>query len=186
MFLARRFLSPWWRRRYVTKKCRFLQQPHGVTSQKTTFSIIIYTLVFKVTESRYTQLQCLWLYSFHFQLRYTCVNSLCFLLVTGFIKIYLKSEHFGRTNNYRAHWLSAVLSVPTCKARYHPWVSHRSYPCHPKHWSPPGWWPLSIPVILVPALHCICCLSEIKKIILIYAKYTCKTQVFKIVKQCCF
>jgi hypothetical protein len=32
-----RFLLPWWRRRYVPPKCQFLQEPHGVTSQKTTF-----------------------------------------------------------------------------------------------------------------------------------------------------
>jgi hypothetical protein len=29
--------SPWWRRRYVPPKRRFLQEPHGVTSQKTAF-----------------------------------------------------------------------------------------------------------------------------------------------------
>jgi hypothetical protein len=33
--LARRFLSPWWWRRYVLPKRRFLQEPHGVTSLKT-------------------------------------------------------------------------------------------------------------------------------------------------------
>jgi hypothetical protein len=32
--LACRFLSPWWRRRYVPSKCRFLREPDGVTSQK--------------------------------------------------------------------------------------------------------------------------------------------------------
>jgi hypothetical protein len=37
LFLVHRFLSPWWRRRYVPPKRRFLQEPHGVTSQKTTF-----------------------------------------------------------------------------------------------------------------------------------------------------
>jgi hypothetical protein len=31
------FLSPWWRRRYFPPKRRFLQEPHGVTSQKTPF-----------------------------------------------------------------------------------------------------------------------------------------------------
>jgi hypothetical protein len=30
-----RFLSHWWWRRYVPPKRRFLQEPHGVTSQKT-------------------------------------------------------------------------------------------------------------------------------------------------------
>jgi hypothetical protein len=33
------FLSPWWRRRYVPPKRRLLQEPHGVTSQKTPFFI---------------------------------------------------------------------------------------------------------------------------------------------------
>jgi hypothetical protein len=35
-----RFLSPWWRRRYVPLKFRFLKEPHGVTSQKTPFFIV--------------------------------------------------------------------------------------------------------------------------------------------------
>jgi hypothetical protein len=37
LFLVRRFLSPWWRRRQVPPKRRFLQEPHGVTTQKTPF-----------------------------------------------------------------------------------------------------------------------------------------------------
>jgi hypothetical protein len=37
LFLVHRFLSPWWRRRQVPPKRRFLQEPHGVTSQKTAF-----------------------------------------------------------------------------------------------------------------------------------------------------
>jgi hypothetical protein len=37
LFLVHRYLSPWWWRRYVLPKCRFLQEPHGVTSKKTTF-----------------------------------------------------------------------------------------------------------------------------------------------------
>jgi hypothetical protein len=40
LFLAHRFLSPWWRRRQVPPKSRFLQEPHGVTSQKTPFVIV--------------------------------------------------------------------------------------------------------------------------------------------------
>jgi hypothetical protein len=34
---SNRFLTPWWRRRQVPPKSRFLQEPHGVTSQKTPF-----------------------------------------------------------------------------------------------------------------------------------------------------
>jgi hypothetical protein len=37
LFLVHRFLSPWWRRRQVPPKRRFLQEPHGVTTQKTPF-----------------------------------------------------------------------------------------------------------------------------------------------------
>jgi hypothetical protein len=37
LFLVHRFLSSWWRRRQVTPKRRFLQEPHGVTTQKTPF-----------------------------------------------------------------------------------------------------------------------------------------------------
>jgi hypothetical protein len=39
LFLVHRFLSPWWRRRQVPPKRRFLQEPHGVTTQKTPFFI---------------------------------------------------------------------------------------------------------------------------------------------------
>jgi hypothetical protein len=37
LFLVHRFLSLWWRRRQVPPKRRFLQEPHGVTTQKTPF-----------------------------------------------------------------------------------------------------------------------------------------------------
>jgi hypothetical protein len=40
LFLVHRFLSLWWRRRYVLPKRRFLQEPHGVISQKTPFFIV--------------------------------------------------------------------------------------------------------------------------------------------------
>jgi hypothetical protein len=46
-FLVHRFLSHWWWMRYVPTKRRFLQEPRGVTSQKTPFFnfrfIITYT-----------------------------------------------------------------------------------------------------------------------------------------------
>jgi hypothetical protein len=41
LLLARRFLSPWWSKRYVPRKSRFLQDSRGVTSQKTVFFLII-------------------------------------------------------------------------------------------------------------------------------------------------
>jgi hypothetical protein len=41
LFLARRFLSPRSCRRYVPPERRLLQEPHGVTSQKTAFFIVI-------------------------------------------------------------------------------------------------------------------------------------------------
>jgi hypothetical protein len=40
LFLVHRFLSPWWRRRQVPPKRRFLREPHGVTTQKTPFFIV--------------------------------------------------------------------------------------------------------------------------------------------------
>jgi hypothetical protein len=40
LFLVHRFLSPWWRRRQVPPTRRFLQEPHGVTTQKTSFFIV--------------------------------------------------------------------------------------------------------------------------------------------------
>jgi hypothetical protein len=40
LFLFHRFLSSWWRRLWVPPKRRFLQEPHGVTSQKTPFFIV--------------------------------------------------------------------------------------------------------------------------------------------------
>jgi hypothetical protein len=39
-FLIHRFLLPWWRRRYVPPKRRFIQEPRAVTSQKTPFFIV--------------------------------------------------------------------------------------------------------------------------------------------------
>jgi hypothetical protein len=36
-------LSPWWRRRQVPLKHRFLQEPHGVTTQKTPFFLLLVT-----------------------------------------------------------------------------------------------------------------------------------------------
>jgi hypothetical protein len=41
MFLVHRLLSPWWWRHQVPPKHRFLQEPHGVTSQKTPFFIVL-------------------------------------------------------------------------------------------------------------------------------------------------
>jgi hypothetical protein len=41
LFLVHRFLSPWWRRRQVPPKRRFLQEPRGVTTQKTPFFVTI-------------------------------------------------------------------------------------------------------------------------------------------------
>jgi hypothetical protein len=41
LFLVHRFLPPWWRRRQFPPKRRFLQEQHGVTSQKTPFLIHI-------------------------------------------------------------------------------------------------------------------------------------------------
>jgi hypothetical protein len=40
LFLVHRFLSPWCRRLYVPSKRLFLQEPYGITSQKTTFFIV--------------------------------------------------------------------------------------------------------------------------------------------------
>jgi hypothetical protein len=39
-FLVHRFLSPWWWRRCVPPKRRFLQEPHGVTTQNMAFFIM--------------------------------------------------------------------------------------------------------------------------------------------------
>jgi hypothetical protein len=44
-FLVHRFLSPWWRRRYVPPKLRLLQRPHSVTSQKTPFFRVALLLI---------------------------------------------------------------------------------------------------------------------------------------------
>jgi hypothetical protein len=39
LFLAHWFFLPWWWRRYVPPKHGFLQEPHGITSQKMAFFI---------------------------------------------------------------------------------------------------------------------------------------------------
>jgi hypothetical protein len=41
LFLAHRSLSPWWWRRYDPPKRRLLQEPRGVTSQKTPFLLVM-------------------------------------------------------------------------------------------------------------------------------------------------
>jgi hypothetical protein len=45
LFLVYRFLSPWWRRRQVPPKRRFLQEPHGVTTQKTPFFLTMIAFI---------------------------------------------------------------------------------------------------------------------------------------------
>jgi hypothetical protein len=50
LFLVHRFLSPWWRRRQVPPKRRFLQEPHGVTTQKTPFFEILYDCILRYSE----------------------------------------------------------------------------------------------------------------------------------------
>jgi hypothetical protein len=47
LFLARRFLSLWWWRRYRPNKVQLLLEPHDVTSQKTAFSVWITHRVMK-------------------------------------------------------------------------------------------------------------------------------------------
>jgi hypothetical protein len=50
LFVVHRFLSPWWRRRQVPPKRRFLQEPHGVTTQKTPFfGVLIHPQKFLIT-----------------------------------------------------------------------------------------------------------------------------------------
>jgi hypothetical protein len=46
--LVHRFLSPWWWRRYVPVKRRFLQEPRGITSQKTPFYTFCTSSLWKV------------------------------------------------------------------------------------------------------------------------------------------
>jgi hypothetical protein len=45
LFLTRWFLSPWWWRRYIAPKHRFLQDPHGVTSQMEAFLTWYYLFI---------------------------------------------------------------------------------------------------------------------------------------------
>jgi hypothetical protein len=51
LFLVHRFLSPWWRRRQVPPKRRFLQEPHGVTTQKTPFFMYVPLLIMRPKET---------------------------------------------------------------------------------------------------------------------------------------
>jgi hypothetical protein len=39
------FFSPWWWKRYIPPKCRLLQEPYGVTFQKTAFVLISFCIV---------------------------------------------------------------------------------------------------------------------------------------------
>jgi hypothetical protein len=67
LFLVHRFLSPWWRRRHVPPKRRFLQEPHGVTTQKTPFFIV--TAV-KTSNLPYKEKLCLWYNYINFSSKY--------------------------------------------------------------------------------------------------------------------
>jgi hypothetical protein len=49
-FLVHWFLSPWWWRRYVPPKHRFLQEPHDLTSQKTPFFIVTAVKISNLTD----------------------------------------------------------------------------------------------------------------------------------------
>jgi hypothetical protein len=50
LFVVHRFLSPWWRRPKVPPKRRFLQEPHGVTSQKTPFETVSPSFLCQTTQ----------------------------------------------------------------------------------------------------------------------------------------
>jgi hypothetical protein len=56
LFLVHRFLSPWWRRRQVPQKRRFLQEPHGVTTQNTQFFNVEYTFITRTKADVETEL----------------------------------------------------------------------------------------------------------------------------------
>jgi hypothetical protein len=40
LFLVHWFMPPWWRRFYVPPKCRFLWEPHAITTQKMSYFIV--------------------------------------------------------------------------------------------------------------------------------------------------
>jgi hypothetical protein len=61
-FLTRLLFSSWWWRRYVPPKHRFLQEPHGVTSQKT--GLLIVTAV--KTSNLASHYQFNWMVPFQF------------------------------------------------------------------------------------------------------------------------
>jgi hypothetical protein len=56
LFLVHRFLSPWWRRRQVPPQRRYLQEPQGVTSQKTPFFIVTAVKTSNLTSIRLVEL----------------------------------------------------------------------------------------------------------------------------------
>jgi hypothetical protein len=57
LFLAHRFLSSWWWRSYIPPKRLFLQEPHGVTSQKTAFFIVTAVKTSDLTRDIITQIE---------------------------------------------------------------------------------------------------------------------------------
>jgi hypothetical protein len=73
LFLARRFLSPWWSRRYVPPKRLLLLEPQGVTSQKMVF--------FVVTAVNTSYLRCFLLPGGNI---YVCQESRCTATVSHF------------------------------------------------------------------------------------------------------
>jgi hypothetical protein len=81
LFLVHRCLSCWWLRCYVPPKCRFLQEPHGVTSQKTAFFSIVVGITICYPDQMDTK--CTWMPSVTYQPRsnghQVHLNALCHL-----------------------------------------------------------------------------------------------------------
>jgi hypothetical protein len=80
LFLIHRFLSPWWKWLKVPPKCRLLQEPYDVTSQKAPFFI-------QRTDSRYHFLRLRANSTdVHFSPLY-CIYNTCFSLI-GHLQVY--------------------------------------------------------------------------------------------------
>jgi hypothetical protein len=68
LFLARWLFRSWWCRRFVTPKCLFLQEPHGVTSEETAFIIVTAVKTSNLIELKTTALRRMveWMWGFAF------------------------------------------------------------------------------------------------------------------------
>jgi hypothetical protein len=121
LFLVHRFLSPWWRRRQVPPKRRFLQEPHGVTTQKTPFFTegMIKLTVIIIVEYHWYQLHTTFCRTFFPDVKVHIYAKFWAIIDVGFDvtdQLLIRSSDcfnwFRKILNWLSLWSSALLERP--------------------------------------------------------------------------